>query len=74
MVKESLGQLEEDAFAILAIGTIIMVLWHGVWGFLDEFFDTIRRRYGIKKIYLHVASIALVILIIGLWPAILKKL
>jgi hypothetical protein len=74
MAARSLGQLEEHAFYILSIAVVLMILWHGVWGVADEFFNYLHMRYGIKKIYLHFATIAGVILIIGIYPEILDKL
>jgi succinate dehydrogenase hydrophobic anchor subunit len=74
MFSKSLGQLEKHAFYLLFILFIIVLVWHGMWGLVDAVQEYLYLGYGIKKIHFNVATLAIVVLIIGLHPEILKKL
>jgi hypothetical protein len=74
MFSKSLGQLEANAFSALLIAVIVILLWRGTWGITDSIEEYLYTQYGLKKLYFNIGSIMLVVLIIGLNPAILKKL
>ena len=74
MVVKSLGQLEEHAYFVLFGGLILVLFWHGVWGLTDNLEHYLKDRYGMRKEYFNVATIMLVVLIIGVFPKILEKL
>jgi len=69
-----LGRLEEHAFFILFMAFILIMLWHGIWGLADNLEHHLHERYGVKKPYFNVVTIFAVVLIIGMYPQILKKL
>jgi hypothetical protein len=73
MAIKSLGQLEEHAFYLIFLGTIITLYWHAVWGILDRIEKHLETYHGLPKSYFHILSIILVVLIIGLFPEILQK-
>ena len=74
MVTKSLGQLEEHAYFIIFMSTILVLFWHGVWGIADMLGDHVEKNHNIRKLHFHIATIFIVILIIGLFPKILDKL
>jgi succinate dehydrogenase hydrophobic anchor subunit len=74
MGTKSLGQLEKHAYFILFMATILVLFWHGVWGIADMLGDHIEHNHNIRKLHYHIATIFLVVLIIGLFPKILEKL
>ena len=65
--------MEEQAFYLIFLGTIITLYWHSVWGILDGIEKHIEKHHGIPKTYFHVLGVILVILIIGLFPEVLRK-
>jgi len=69
-----LGRLEEHAFFVLFMAFILIMLWHGIWGLADNLEHYLHERYGVKKPYFNIATIFAVVLIIGMYPQILKKL
>jgi succinate dehydrogenase hydrophobic anchor subunit len=73
MVVKSLGQLEEHAFFILFIALVVVLFWHGIWGLMDTVEQYAVNRLHIKKTVFNLATIILVLLIIGLFPQILLK-
>ena len=74
MPLKSLGQLEQGDTYIIFMVLIIVLLWHGVWGLVECLETYLHTHYGIKKVYLNLLSILLAILVIGIFPQILKKL
>ena len=74
MPLKSLGQLEQGEAYIIFMVLIIVLLWHGVWGLVEDLETYLQAHYGIKKVYLNLLSILLAILVIGIFPQILKKL
>ena len=74
MFPKSLGKLEEDAFSVLLIAIIVIMMWRATWGITDSIEEYLYTQYGLKKLYFNIGTIMLVILIIGLNPEILKKL
>jgi len=74
MVVKSLGQLEEHAYFILFGSVILVLFWHGIWGLADNLEHYLKDRHGIRKEYFNIATVMLVVLIIGVFPKILEKL
>ena len=74
MFGGSLGRMEEHAFFILFVAFILIVFWHAIWELLTEFTDTIHKRHGIQKWKIYILSLIGVLLIIGVFPQILKKI
>lgn len=74
MPVKSLGQLEQGETYIIFMVLIIVLLWHGVWGLVEDLETYLQTYYGIKKVYLNLLSILLAILVIGIFPKILEKL
>ncbi len=74
MPGKSLGQLEEHAFFILFLATVLVVFWVAVWGLVEGGVTYMEERYGIKKIKLYIGLLGSVILVIGLFPQLLEKL
>ena len=74
MFPKSLGKLEEDAFSVMLIAIIVIMMWRATWGITDSIEEYLYTQYGLKKLYFNIGTIMLVILIIGLNPEILKKL
>jgi succinate dehydrogenase hydrophobic anchor subunit len=74
MFPKSLGKLEEDAFSVLLIAIIVIMMWRATWGITDTIEDYLYTQYGVKKLYFNIGTIIIVVLIIGLNPEILKKL
>ena len=74
MFPTRLGKLEEDAFSVLLIAIIVIMMWRATWGITDSIEEYLYTQYGLKKLYFNIGTIMLVILIIGLNPEILKKL
>jgi hypothetical protein len=74
MPLKSLGQLEQGEAYIIFMVLIIVLLWHGVWGLVEDLETYLQAHYGIKKVYLNLLSILLAILVIGIFPKILEKL
>jgi hypothetical protein len=74
MFSKSLGKLEEDAFSVLLIAIIVIMMWRATWGITDSIEEYLYTQYGLKKLYFNVGTIIVVVLIIGLNPEILKKL
>jgi len=69
----STGQLEEHAFFLLFMITVIVVYWHAVWGILDKIESYVLFQTNMTKTEFHVITILFVILIIGIFPKILQK-
>jgi len=67
-------KMEEHAFFILFIAFIIVLFWHAVWELLNELVDYLHQKYGMKKTYVYIIYLMIVILIIGLFPQVLEKI
>lgn len=67
-------RLEEHAFFILFIAFVLMASWYAVWGLLDEFTSYLHKRYGIRKRDIYLVFLLIVVLLIGIFPQILKKI
>jgi succinate dehydrogenase hydrophobic anchor subunit len=74
MPLKSLGQLEQRETHIIFMVLIIVLLWHGVWGLVEDLEHYLQTHYGFKKVYFNLLSILLAILVIGIFPMILEKL
>ena len=73
-MPQSLGDIENHAFFILFIAVILIIFWHAIWELLTELTETIHRRHGVPKWKIYMGSIIMVILFIGVYPGILKKI
>jgi hypothetical protein len=67
-------RMEEHAFFILFIALVLIVWWYAVWGLLDEFTSYLHKKYGIQKRNIYAIFLLLVVLLIGIFPQILKKI
>lgn len=74
MPGKSLGQLEEHAFFILFLATLLVFFWVAVWGLTEELLTSLEQTYGIKKTSLYMGLLGSVVLLIGLFPQMLEKL
>jgi len=74
MRTKSLGQLEEHAVYIIFMASIALFFSHGLWGLTDKLETHLEQRHNIKRLHFNVFTIIFVIIIIGLFPKILKKL
>jgi succinate dehydrogenase hydrophobic anchor subunit len=74
MSWQILGRLEHNAFFVLFMAVILIMLWHGIWGLTDNLEQYLHARYGLKKSYFHIITIIIVVLIIGVFPKILDRL
>ena len=53
---------------------ILMIFWHAVWELLTEATEYLSVKYGVKKRTIYLLSVLGVLLLIGIFPQILKKL
>jgi hypothetical protein len=67
-------RLEEHAFFILFIALVLIVWWYAVWGLLDEFTIYLHKKYGIQKRNIYAVFLLVIVLLIGIFPQILKKI
>lgn len=67
-------RMEEHAFFILFIALVLIVWWYAVWGLLDEFTTYLHKKYGIQKRNIYAIFLLFVVLLIGIFPQILKKI
>jgi hypothetical protein len=67
-------RMEEHAFFILFIAFVLMACWYAVWGLLDEFTTYLHKRYGIQKRNIYAVFLLVIVLLIGIFPQILKKI
>lgn len=67
-------RLEEHAIFIIFIAFLLMILWHAVWELLSEYTEYLHKQYGIEKRDVHITSIGIILLLIGIFPQILEKL
>jgi hypothetical protein len=67
-------RLEEHAFFIVFMALILMIFWHAVWELLTEATEYLSVKYGVKKRTIYLLSVLGVLLLIGIFPQILKKL
>lgn len=74
MARQSLGNLEEHLFYILFISTIVVIFWFCVWELVSEVTEYIHRRYYIPKWKISIIGLIIIVLCIGLFPQILKKI
>ena len=74
MFGKNLGKLEEHAIFVLFMAIILIMLWHGIWGLLDNLQEYLNKRFAFRPMYFNGITILAVILIIGLYPQILEKL
>ena len=51
MFPKSLGKLEEDAFSVLLIAIIVIMMWRATWGITDSIEDYFYTQYGVKACY-----------------------
>ena len=73
MVVKSLGQLEAHAFFVLFVAFVIVLFWHATWGIADIAEHYVVDELHVKKLTFNVATIMLVVIIIGLFPKMLLK-
>lgn len=74
MFGVTLGRTEEHAFFILFIAVVLIIFWYAVWELLTELTNHINTRHGIEKWKIYTLSLTGVLLLIGIFPQILKKI
>jgi succinate dehydrogenase hydrophobic anchor subunit len=74
MARSLSVKMEEHAFFILFIAFIVVLFWHAVWELSNLFVDYLHEKHGVKKKYVYVVYLMIVILIIGLFPQVLEKI
>ena len=74
MFPGSLGRLEEHAFFIIFVAVLLIIFWHAVWELLTELTNHIHAQHGIPKWKIYSVSLLGFILIVGIFPQILKKI
>lgn len=73
MVLKSLGQLEAHAFFVLFTAFILVLFWHATWGIVDIAEHYALEKFQVKKLTFNVATIMIVVILIGLFPRMLLK-
>lgn len=74
MARRSLGDIEEHAFYTIFMGILIVMFWYTVWELMTELVQYIHYRYYIPKWKIYVCGLLSVVLLIDIFPQILKKL
>ncbi len=67
-------RVEEHALFILFISIILILFWYSVWYFLDEFTEVLHKKYGIRKFTTNTVFLLIVLLCVGLFPQVLRKI
>ncbi len=73
MILKSLGQLERHAFFVLFTAFILVLFWHATWGLADIAEHYALENFQVKKLAFNVATIMIVVILIGLFPQMLVK-
>jgi len=70
----ALGKMENHSIFILFLGCVLIIFWHAVWELVEEFTTYLSYRLNVPKRNIYIFEVVLVILLIELFPQILKKI